>query len=343
MFGYFFHGIFRKIVIGFGTLFNDVYVKKYDRSGNVTSSLKVPIQYGPYQKFLARIEQAPDDLNNPQQITLPIMSYEFNGISYNNEDKLPATRKFCSTLVADGKTVTSNFMPVPYIMNFQLHIMAKHSEDIWQITEQILPYFHPSYTITINLLKEIGEKKDIPITFKTIEMQDDYEGNYESRRSIIYTLNFEVKTYLFGPTKETTDSLIKKVAIGYVAGATDDDPEAARRDITYEATAEAVDTYSDTLVGNLTKDLSFTGTILYLTSISGLEVDSKITVDDESMKVTYINESDLSITVERATYNTANSIHVKGSRVEVVVEADNDLIRPGDEFEINDNIIGFID
>ena len=343
MFGHFFHGTFRKIVIGFGTLFNDIYIKRKDRNGNITSNVKIPIQYGPTQKFLARIEQAPADLNNPQQLTLPMMSYEFNGISYNSEDKLPATQKFYAELEADNTKVRSVFMPVPYIMNFELNIMAKTSEDVWHITEQILPYFHPSYTITINLLKEIGEKRDIPITLKTIEVQDDYEGNYESRRVIIYTLRFEVKSYLFGPTKDATDGLIKKVSLGFVSGATDDDPEKARRDITYQATGVATQSYTDNVVAYLVKDVSYAATTIYLNDTDPIPLYSTITIDNESMKVVYKDTDDNALQVERATYNTTNDIHVNGTGVELVTEADNALIQPGDDFDVDSDIIGFID
>lgn len=343
MFGHFYHETLRKIVIGFGTLFNDIILIKTDRNGNVTSKMKVPIQYGPYQKFLARIDQAPSDLNNPQQITLPMMSYQFNGIAYNSEDKLPATGKFYSTLVKDETKVKSTFMPVPYIMDFELNILCKHSEDIWQITEQILPYFHPSYTITIDMIKEIGEKRDIPITLKSIELQDDYEGTYETRRSLIYTIRFEIKTYLFGPTKEATDALIKKVSIGYVAGTTDDDPEKAQRDVTYQVTPVATRNYTNNVVANLAEDLSYIGTIIKLTTINGIPLYSTININNETMKVTYLNVDDNAITVQRARYNTVNSIHVKGSEVKLVVEADNDLIEQGDTFDLDSEYIGFID
>lgn len=343
MFGYFFHGIFRKIVIGFGTLFNDVHVKRFDNNGNTTSTIKVPIQYGPTQKFLSRIEQAPKDLNNPQQLTLPMMSYEFNGIAYNNEDKLPATQKFYAELEADKTKIRSVFMPVPYVMSFELNIMAKTSEDIWQVTEQILPYFHPSYTISINLIKEIGETRDIPITLKSVEIQDDYEGNYESRRVIIYTLRFDVKTYLFGPTKDATDGLVKKVSIGYVAGSTDDDPEKARRDITYQVTGVATKSYTNNVVSYLVKDVSYIAKIIYLNDIDPIPLYSTITIDEESMKVMYKDTDNNALHVERATYNTTNAIHVKGSGVQLVTEADNALIQPGDNFDVASEIIGFID
>lgn len=332
MFGYFYHQIFRKIVVGFGTLFNDIYIKKIDQNGNIISSTKVPIAYGPVQKFLARIEQAPKDLNNPVQITLPRLSFEFNGVAYDPDRKMPATNSFVSTLIRDDTKIQSTFMPVPYTMSFSLNIMGQQNEDMLQILEQILPYFHPAYTITIDLLEEIGEKRDIPIILESVDMQDDFEGNYESRRALVYTINFKAKTYLFGPSRDVTDGIIRKVEIGYVAGSTGDDPEKAVRDGTYEVTPVATKSYSDVDTAYVAKDINYTDTILYLNTTNNIPLNSTITIDNESMKVVRIDSIKKSIIVERAIFNTKNSLHVKGTGVKVVTASDNNQIKPGDDF-----------
>ena len=332
MFGYFYHQIFRKIVIGFGTLFNEIYIKKTDQNGNTISSTKVPIAYGPVQKFLARIEQSPKDLNNPVQITLPRLSFEFNGLSYDSERKLPATNSFVSTLIKDDQKLQATFMPIPYVMNFSLHIMGQQNEDMLQIMEQILPYFHPAYTITIDLLQEIGEKKDIPVILESVNMQDDYEGNYDSRRALVYTVNFKAKMFLFGPSKDVSDGIIKEVSIGYVAGSTSDDPEKAVRDGNYVVTPVATKSYSNDFVTYAERDIGYADTTLYVNSINNIPLNSMITIDDETMKVIKSDSTKKTIVVERSKFNTKNSLHVRGTGIKVITTNYNNLIKPGDDF-----------
>ena len=332
MFEYFYFEIFRKIVVGFGTLFNSIEIRKVDNAGNVVSNVKVPIAYGPKQKFLARINEAPKDLNNPVQITLPRMSFEFNGLTYDQERKVTTTEYFTVKDPNNPKGAIKTYMPVPYNMSFELNIMTKINEDALQIIEQILPYFQPAYTITIDLLKEIGEKRDIPFQIDGITMQDDYEGNYETRRALIYTIKFTAKMYLFGPTKNVSDNLIRKSTIGFVAGSTSNNPDAIVRDATYSVTPTATKTYSNNGVAYLVKDVSLNDTIIYLNDVSRIQPNSIISIDDESLKVTSINADKKSITVIRASYKTRSTNHVLGTEVQKVVAADNDLIQPSDDF-----------
>lgn len=332
MFEYFYLEIFRKIVIGFGTLFNSIELRKTDTQGNVTSSVKVPIAYGPRQKFLARLNEAPKDLNNPVQITLPRMAFEFNGLTYDQERKVTTTEYFTVPDPNNPKGAIKTYMPVPYNMSFQLNIMTKINEDALQIIEQILPYFQPAYTITIDLLKEIGEKRDIPFQIDGITMQDDYEGNYETRRALIYTINFTAKMYLFGPTKNVSDSIIRKSTIGFVAGSPSNNPQEVIRDATYSVNPTATRTYSNNGVAYLTKDVTLNDTIIYVNDVSKIQVNSIISIDNESLKVTFIDTNKKSLTVVRASYKTKSTNHVLGAEVQKVVPADNDLIQPGDDF-----------
>ncbi|MFZ9740291.1 MAG: tail sheath stabilizer and completion protein [Candidatus Nanopelagicaceae bacterium] len=332
MFEYFYFEIFRKVVIGFGTLFNNIELRKTNSEGAVTSVVKVPIAYGPKQKFLARINEAPKDLNNPVQITLPRMSFEFNGLSYDQDRKLTTTEYFTVKDKNDPKSVIKTFIPVPYNMSFELNIMTKINDDALQIIEQILPYFQPAYTLTIDLQKEIGEKRDIPFQIEGISMQDDYEGNFETRRALIYTIKFTAKTYLFGPTKKITDGIIRKSTIGFVAGTTSGNPDESIRDKTYSVTPTATKSYSDTAVAYLTKDVLRSDTVLNLNTVSDISVGSIITIDSESLKVTYIDSNKNTVTVVRGSYKTKATDHVSGTGVEKVVPADNDLIQPGDDF-----------
>ena len=231
MFEYFYHEILRRTIITFGTLFNNVRVKTNDTDGNVVSEIKVPLAYGPKQKFLARLEESPEDLNNPVRITLPRMSFEFTGLTYDSSRKVTSTQAFLAPSKTDSTNIKKVYMPVPYNMEFELNIMTKHNDDMLQIVEQILPYFQPSYTITVNLLDTIGEKKDIPFTLNNIDMDDDYEGDFTTRRALIYTLRFTAKTYLFGPVPDSSSKdVIKKVSLGFVSG----DSKSVARDITFK-------------------------------------------------------------------------------------------------------------
>ena len=206
---YYYHEIIKKTIIGFGTLFNNIYIKHKDKNNDILDEIKVGIAYGPIQKFLAKIQQQAE-LNKSISITLPRMSFEMTSIQYDSTRKSGVTQTFKAS---DGQNLKKVFMPIPYNIGFELNILTKLNDDALQIVEQILPYFQPSFTITINLISSIGEKKDIPIVLDSIDFQDDYEGHFSTRRSLIYTLRFTAKTYLFGPIEDTTDGLIKKVQV----------------------------------------------------------------------------------------------------------------------------------
>ena len=235
---YFYHEIIRKTVIAFGTLFNDVHVRHQDASGKDLNDIKVPISYGPRQKFLARLEQQPD-LNRAVQIELPRMSFEVNNISYDPSRKAGVTQTFKAK---DGKNYKKVFMPVPYNLGFELNILTKLQDDSLQIIEQVLPFFQPGFTLSIDLAKSIGEKRDVPIVLDNIEFTDDYEGNFETSRALIYTLTFTAKTYMFGPIADTTDGLIRKVQLDYY---TDTDTRTASREMRYTVAAKAKKDYND--------------------------------------------------------------------------------------------------
>jgi hypothetical protein len=235
---YFYHSILRKTVIGFGTLFNDIHVKHQTNDGGEFSDLKVAMAYGPVQKFLARLEQQPD-LNKKVQISLPRMSFEMNSISYDPTRKSGISQTFKAS---DGTNLKKVFMPVPYNIGFELNILCKLNDDALQIIEQILPYFQPSFTITIDLVDSIGEKRDVPITLDSISFQDDYEGDFSTRRALIYTLQFTAKTYLFGPIADTTEGLIRKVQVDYH---TNTNRLTSTREMRYTATPKATVDYNN--------------------------------------------------------------------------------------------------
>ena len=226
---YFYHEIVRKTIIGFGTLFNDIYVRHYNRDGSILDETKVGLSYGPKQKFLAKIEEQ-SELNKAVALNLPRMSFEMDSIQYDSSRKTGVTQTFKST---DGTNIKKVFMPVPYNIGFELNILTKLNDDALQIVEQILPYFQPSFNFTVDLISSIGEKRDIPIVLDRIVMQDDYEGDFSTRRVLIYTLRFTAKTYLFGPVSDTTDGLIKKVQIDTF---TSTDTKQSTREVRYSTT-----------------------------------------------------------------------------------------------------------
>ena len=246
---YYYHEIMRKTIVAFGTLFNQIYIRHDDRSGNTYSDLKVPLAYGPSQKFLARLEQQ-EDLNKPVQITLPRMSFEMNNIQYDSTRKVGITQTF-KAVDKNTSAVKKVFMPVPYNVGFELNILTKLNDDALQIVEQILPYFQPSFNVTIDLIDSIGEKRDVPIVLDSISFQDDYEGDFSTRRALIYTLRFTAKTYLFGPVADSSDGLIKKVQVDYYA---DTNTNTAKREMRYTATPKALTDQNNDGVVNTADD-----------------------------------------------------------------------------------------
>ena len=207
---YSYHEIIKKTVVGFGTLFNNIELRRV--TSGKTEVMKVPLAYGPRQKFLQRLNQV--GLNKTTtQITLPRISFEIQGFNYDATRKVSPTQYIRNTQ-ADGKEFKS-FMPIPYNLNFELAIMAKNQDDGLQILEQILPVFQPSFNITLNLVPTMDEKKDYPVTLTSIDYEDVYEGDYDTRRTLVYTLQFVAKTYLYGPVQDKSGEVIKKAIIDY--------------------------------------------------------------------------------------------------------------------------------
>ena len=249
---YFYHEIIRKTVIAFGTLFNDIHVRHDDQVGNPLSELKVPIAYGPRQKFLARIQQQPE-LNKATQISLPRMSFEISSISYDASRKAGITQTFKAADSEDGNKMKKVFMPVPYNLGFELNILVKLQDDGLQILEQILPFFQPGFTLSIDLVKSIGEKRDIPMILNSISQQDDYEGDFSTRRALIYTLSFTAKTFMFGHIAKTPEGLIRKVQVDYYS---DSNTRTAKREQRYTVVPKAKKDYNQDNVID-TKDEPF--------------------------------------------------------------------------------------
>lgn len=218
---YHYHQIFRKSIIAFGTLFNNIIIKRKDPARKGKDNLeayKCPIQYGPYQKYLAMIAAEPTPERQSMQIFLPRMSFEIKGLNYDGSRKLTPTQ-FAKTVPTEGKDAEgrpaqySQYLPVPYNLEVELNIISKNQDDGLQVLEQILPNFHPSLNVSIVVIEETHEERDIAVVLNGIGYTDDYEGDYTQRRTLIWTLNFTVKTYLFGPVDIQRD--IRKVTLDY--------------------------------------------------------------------------------------------------------------------------------
>ena len=211
MFGtYFYNESMRRMTIAFGQLFNKIQIKRKDSEGDVVQSIAVPLAYAPKEKFLTRLDQQPNLNERELSITLPRMSFEISGISYDGSRKLTRVQKYKKVKAGeDGKVMTYNYTPVPYNISYSLNIFTATAESGLQIVEQILPFFQPDYTVTINAVPSLNIKRDVPIILNDVIYEDSYSGDFTTRRAVIYTLNFTAKTYLFGPA--TTQGVIKTV------------------------------------------------------------------------------------------------------------------------------------
>tara|TARA_B100000686_G_scaffold339389_1_gene413396 strand:+ start:155 stop:1159 length:1005 start_codon:yes stop_codon:yes gene_type:complete len=334
MFEYFYNEILRRTIVAFGTLFNGITVKQTD------STIRVPLAYGPTQKFLARLEQAPD-LNKATAITLPRMSFEFTGLTYDPTRKVTTTQVYTVKDPVDGSESKKTYMPVPYNMQFELAVMCKLNDDALQITEQILPYFQPAYNVTVELVESIKEKRDIPIILENITMQDDYEGDFTQRRVLLYTLRFTAKTYMFGPVTTATKDIIKSVKTTYISG----DSKSTMRDISYTVTPRATKNYTGAVLTNLDENIGLGDVVILVvdgSKIPAISASTKLYVNigDEELYVKKIEGN--SITVERGQDNTVAASHLKGAEIKSITAADNVLIEEGDDFGFDGSTEGWL-
>jgi hypothetical protein len=193
----YYHGIIRKSIVAFGSLFSNIYIdRKKDGSvdGTTVQRLQIPIAYAPKEKWLVRIEQD-TTLQNHTYTTLPRMSFEIIDYAYDPARKTNRMQHIKSSN-------NSVYSPVPYNVSVSLYILTKTQEDALQILEQILPTFTPDYNLTLDLVPDMGISVDVPIILNSVQVQDEYEGDFQTRRFVTHTLNFEMKLSLFGPIKD---------------------------------------------------------------------------------------------------------------------------------------------
>ena len=193
----FYNQAVRKTVISFGTLFNNIELKKIV-DGQVMEVEKVPLAYGPKQKFLYRLQGNPTD-GRKVAITMPRMYFEMTGIDYDASRKTPATQKYKTVINDEGKEVRTQYVPVPYNISFEVGILAKSQDDGLQILEQILPFFQPSFSMSLKFIPDMDEVRDVAVVLNNVDFDDDWEDDFSTRRSITYSMQFTCKSYIYGP------------------------------------------------------------------------------------------------------------------------------------------------
>ena len=193
----FYNQAVRKTVISFGTLFNNIELKK-TVNGQVLETEKVPLAYGPKQKFLYRLQGNPTD-GRKVAITLPRIYFEMTGIDYDASRKTPATQKYKTVINDNGNEVRTQYVPVPYNISFEVGILCKSQDDGLQILEQILPFFQPSFSMSLKFIPDMDEVRDVAVVLNSVDFDDDWEDDFSTRRSITYTMQFTAKSYIYGP------------------------------------------------------------------------------------------------------------------------------------------------
>jgi hypothetical protein len=219
MFGsQFYHQSIRKYVIMFGNMFNDIVVRRLDTTGVSLQSVAVPLAYGPKEKFLVRITQDPN-LDQQVAIQLPRMGFEMTTLAYDGSRRLAGTSRNVK-VVSDKNKLDFTYMPVPYDLNFNLYAYVRNADDGAQIMEQIVPYFGPEWTNQVRLIPEMSITQDVPTILNTVSIEDTYEGDFDTRRALIYTFDFTVKGYFYGPVRRQGIIKRSQIDFGIVTGNT---------------------------------------------------------------------------------------------------------------------------
>jgi hypothetical protein len=195
----------------FGNMFNDIVVRQYDANGNNVKAIAVPLSYAPKEKFLARTVADPN-LDRPVAIQLPAMSFEMTTLNYDGNRRLNAHNRNVR-VVTDEDKLDFNYAPVPYDLQFNLYAYVRNADDGAQILEQIVPYFGPEWTNSVRIISQTNITQDIPTILNTVSIEDTYEGDFENRRALIYTFDFTVKAYFYGPVRR--QGIIKRTQIDF--------------------------------------------------------------------------------------------------------------------------------
>ena len=204
----FYWGTIRKAIVAFGNMFNNINVERRDADGNIIQILKVPLSYASKSKALARIQQRPNVDDRQVQIIVPRIAFEMTTMNYDYNRKISPVQQ-SRAVNSTSNTLDSQYAPTPYNINVQLYVYVKNQDDGLQIIEQILPYFNPDYNLTVKSIPQLNIKNDLPIILDSVSFEDNYEGEFEDRRTIIWTLSFTMKLNFYGPVNK--QGIIKKV------------------------------------------------------------------------------------------------------------------------------------
>jgi hypothetical protein len=210
MFGQFhYHSAIRKYIIMFGNMFNDIDVVRFNKAGESVQQLRVPIAYGPKEKFLIKLRTDPDGRREIAMV-LPRLSFELTSMNYAPERVLNRTHKQLG-IGGGNNSLRQTFTPAPYDLDMTLYAMFANQEDAVQVVEQILPYFRPEWTNSVKIVPELDTYVDIPTIYTGMTIEDTYDGDFDTRRAIIYTFTFKIKGYLFGPV--TNKGIIRRTLV----------------------------------------------------------------------------------------------------------------------------------
>ena len=230
MFGQqYYHGTIRKYIIAFGNLFNDIVISRLNTAGARIQSIAVPLAYGPKEKFLVRLRQDPN-LDQAVAITLPRMGFEIQSMAYAPQRKLSSTLKNVTVKNTDDDRMNTQYVPVPYDLNILLSIFVTNADDGAQILEQILPYFRPEFTTNIRLIPEMNVIVDTPVVLQDVSIEDTYEGDFDTRRALIYNLTFNMKAYIYGPVQNS--GIIKRAVTNFFGDTPADSAQIERLTVT---------------------------------------------------------------------------------------------------------------
>ena len=245
---YTYHESLRRLTIAFGQIFNNIQIKRKNAADSTLQSLTVPLAYGPKEKFLVRLDQQASLEDRSFAIRLPRIGFEISSIEYDPSRKLSRMGKYRTVKTATTKRLDYTYNPVPYNISYDLYTFTATAEAGLQIVEQIIPFFQPDYTVTINALPELSIKRDIPIILNSVDYEDTYSGDFRQRRAVVYTLNFTAKSYVFGPLK--SQKVIKKVQTDQYTDTTEVEKRESR-----------ITVVPDPTTANFDDDFGFTTTI----------------------------------------------------------------------------------
>ena len=212
MFTQFYNESIRKLIIGFGSLFNDINVERRNADGTLKETIRVPLSYGPKEKFIRRIQESSSISDHSKvQITLPRLGFDITGIQYDPTRKTNKLRK-TKAVSQDGLAQSYNYAEVPYIISLGLYAFSRNQNDNLQIVEQILPYFTPEFIVSMKV-NDINNKVDVPIVLGGVNTVEEYEGAFDTRRNLTSTFEFTAKTYIYGPVKTSKIILQSEIDI----------------------------------------------------------------------------------------------------------------------------------